>query len=267
VTTVSRSDGRLSGKRVLITGTAGGQGSLAQRTFCEEGAAVVGCDLREGGAEHVAAELTSEGYQAWGRTVDLSDPGAAREWVDWGVSQLGGLDVLYNNASATDFAPFGDMTVEVWQFSMRNELDTVFYVTLAAWKHMVDRGGSIINVGSSSGIVADASLGQSAHMVAKAGVLAFTKQLAAEGGPHGIRVNSISPGYIATPATDDHPENLKRYLLDQQFLRRMGTPKDIVPAAVYLASDESTFATGANLVIDGGWTVGAPLIDLDTYGG
>jgi NAD(P)-dependent dehydrogenase (short-subunit alcohol dehydrogenase family) len=258
--------GRLAGKRVLISGTAGGQGAAAQRAFCEAGASVVGCDIVEGGAERTAEELRGEGYVAHGKAVDIADAEAARDWVDWGVEQLGGLDVLYNNASAADFAPFAEMTPEVWHFSIRNELDNVFYVTLAAWRHLVEQGGCIINVASASGMVADATLGQSAHTVTKAGVLALTRQLAAEGGAHGIRVNSISPGYIETPATDDIPGAVRQYMLDKTFLGRVGSPADVVPAAIYLASDESSFVTGANLVVDGGWTVGAPPVDLDSDG-
>lgn len=127
--------GRLSGKRILITGTGGGQGAAAQRAFCQEGAVVVGCDLRNGAAEKAAQVLTLEGFEAYGKTVDLTVAGAAREFVDWGVEVLGGLDVVYNNASATEFAPFADMTRELWDFSIRNELDIVFDVAHVAWRH------------------------------------------------------------------------------------------------------------------------------------
>lgn len=224
---------------------------------------MAGCDRGAGGAKTQAETLRSEGCEAYGRTVELSDPGAARDWVDWGVEILGGLDVLYNNAAATDFAPFGKMTRDLWNFSIRNELDIVFDVTHAAWRHMTERGGSIINVGSVSGLVADATLGQSAHMAAKAAVIAITRQLAAEGGAHGIRVNCISPGIIATSATADLPPALLRYFVDRTYLRRVGKPEDIVPAAIYLASDESSYMTGANLVIDGGWSTGTPPVELD----
>lgn len=250
--------GRLGGKRVLITGTGGGQGALAQRMFCEAGAAVVGCDIKEGAAEKQAEFLQAEGYAAYGRTANISTPETARDWVDWGVETLGGLDVLYNNAAATDFAPFADMTRELWDFSIRNELDIIFDVTHAAWRHMTGQGGSIINVASVCGLVADASLRQSAHAAAKAGVIGLTRQLAAEGGPHTIRVNCISPGFIMTPATDDHPQSVLDYFADRTYLRRLGTPADIIPAAVYLASDESSYMTGANMVIDGGWSTGTP---------
>ena len=124
-------------------------------------------------------------------------------------------------------------------------------------------GGSIINIGSVSGLVADATLGQSAHMAAKAAVVALTRQLASEGGAHGIRVNCISPGIIATPATDDIPAPMLQYMIDRTFLGRVGTPEDIVPAAIYLASDESSYATGTNIVIDGGWSAGTPPVEID----
>lgn len=219
---------------------------------------MVGCDVAAGGAERTAEELIAAGHVAHGRTVDLANIDAAREWVEWGVETLGGLDVLYNNAGATDFAPFDEMTQSLWEFTIRNELDIVFYVTLAAWKHMRERGGSIINVSSVCGLVADADLGQTAHTAAKAAVIAFTRQLAAEGGPRGIRVNCISPGVIATPATDDSPPDVLRHLVGHTFLGRIGTPADVTPAAVYLASDESAYVTGENLVVGGGWGVGAP---------
>lgn len=254
-------NGRLRGKRVLITGTGGGQGAAAQRAFCREGAVVAGCDIKAGAAEAQAVALRAEGHDAHGVTADISGPDAARDWVEWGIRTLGGIDVLYNNAAATEFAPFAEMTRQLWDFSIRNELDIVFDVVHAAWGHMTVHGGSIINVGSVCGMVADATLQQSAHMAAKAAVIALTKQLAAEGGRHGIRVNCISPGFIVSPATEDHPQSVFDYFIDRTYLRRLGTPEDIVPAAIYLASDESSYVTGANLVIDGGWSTGTPFIE------
>ncbi|MEC3947961.1 SDR family NAD(P)-dependent oxidoreductase [Sphingobium sp. HWE2-09] len=248
--------GRLAGKRVLITGTGGGQGAAVQRAFSMEGAITVGCDRMAGTAEASAETLRTEGFEAVGLTVDLSDSGKAREWVDWGVAQMGGLDVVYHNAAATEFAPFDEMTRELWDFTIRNEVDMVFDVIHPAWRHLQERGGSIITIGSVAGLSADANLGQSAHMAAKGAVIALTKQLAAEGGAHRIRVNCISPGVILTPALDDLPESMKTYFSDRTYLGRLGTVADIVPAAIYLASDESSYMTGANLVIDGGLTTG-----------
>lgn len=252
--------GRLSGKRVLITGTGSGQGALAQRVFCQEGAIVAGCDMKDGLAEKNAEALKAEGFEAYGLTANLSGPGAGRALIDWATDALGGLDVLYNNAGGAQFAPFEEMTREVWDFSFRNSLDTVYEVTHAAWPYLKQNGGSIINVASVSGMLGDATLHQSALSAAKSGVIALTRQLAAEGGPHGIRVNCISPGFVVTPATDAHtsPE-LENYFIKLTFLQRLGLPEDIVPAAVYLASDESSFMTGQNLAVDGGWSGGTSI--------
>lgn len=260
---ISTSTGRLAGKRVLITGTGGGQGAAVQRAFNKEGAITVGCDRVAGAAEACAETLRKEGLEAFGMTVDLSDSGRAQEWVDWGVEQMGGLDVVYHNAAATEFAPFDEMTRDLWDFTIRNEVDMVFDVIHPAWRHLMDRGGSIITIGSVAGLAADANLGQSAHMAAKGAVIALTRQLAAEGGAHRIRVNCISPGVILTPALDDLPQSMKTYFSDRTYMGRLGTVADIVPAAIYLASDESSYMTGANLVIDGGLTTGTSLIHED----
>jgi meso-butanediol dehydrogenase/(S,S)-butanediol dehydrogenase/diacetyl reductase len=249
--------GRLDGKRVLITGTGGGQGAAAQRLFCGEGAAVVGCDVKDGAAEATAEALRAEGQQAWGRTVDLADPEAARAWVEWGAEELGGIDVLYNNASATALAPFGEMTLEEWRFTIVNELDILFYTTSPAWPHLERSRGSIINTASVCATIGEKTLGFAAHAAAKGGVLAFTRQLAAEGAPLGIRANAISPGFIASPATEVVPPEYRKRVVERlHMLDREGTPEDIAPIALYLASDESAFATGANFVVDGGWTSG-----------
>jgi meso-butanediol dehydrogenase / (S,S)-butanediol dehydrogenase / diacetyl reductase len=250
--------GRLAGKRVLVTGTGGGQGAAAQELFCAHGATVIGCDARAGSAEAQAEMLRDRGLCAFGATVDLSDPGAARAWVEQGVAQLGGLDVLYNNAGAPRLAPFAEMTLEQWRFTIANELDIVFHVTAPAWSHLCRGGGSVINVGS---VVADTGvgrLGHAAHCAAKGGVVALTRQLAAEGAAHDVRVNTISPGFVETPGTHAVPPEVKEWVVGSlHMLHRAGTPADVVQLALYLASDESSFVTGVNVPVDGGWTAGS----------
>ncbi|MBD0863054.1 SDR family oxidoreductase [Gordonia sp. zg691] len=252
------SAGRLAGKRVLITGTGGGQGEAAQAMFVREGARVIGCDVQAGRAEATANSLASAGHDAWGTTVDLTDPAAAAAWVEEGAERLGGIDVLYNNAAGFGFAPFPDITYEMWKHVIDVELNLVFTVTSPAWKHLVASGaGSIINVGSISGIRGVAPLGQAAHSAAKGAIIALTKSLAAEGAEHGLRVNAISPGFVASPATDAAvDEQGRNYMLGLHLIKRAGTGDDIASLATYLASDESSWVTGQNMVIDGGWSSG-----------
>lgn len=250
---------RLAGKRVLITGTGtpGGQGVTAQRLFCEQGAAVAGCDVKPGAAEAAAGRLRDSGQRACGLTADLGDPEAARWAVEWAVSELGGLDVLYNNAGAAAFAFFEDMTADEWRFTLRNELDAVFHVTAAAW-HLKARRGSIISTASVAGVFADGHLGLAAHAAAKAGLIGLTRQLAAEGAPDGIRVNVICPGFVDSPAVAAMPGRLREYMTSARtMLGRAARPDEIAGMAMYLASDESGFVTGATLTIDGGWTSGS----------
>lgn len=249
--------GRLAGKRVLITGTAGGQGKAAQELFAAEGARIVGCDNQPGRAEATAAELAERGHEVWGATVDLTDPDAAKDWVDSSVDRLGGIDVLYNNAAGFGFAPFGEMTFEFWKETLRVELDLVFTVTNAAWPHLLREGGSIINVGSLCGIRGIAAMGQAAHGAAKGAIIALTKTLAAEGAAAGVRANVISPGFVSTPATDTVVgDEARDYLVGLHLIQRPGTGADIAPLALYLASDESSWVTGQNISIDGGWSAG-----------
>jgi meso-butanediol dehydrogenase/(S,S)-butanediol dehydrogenase/diacetyl reductase len=249
---------RLDGKRVMITGTAGGQGEVAQRLFAEEGARVVGCDLQEGAAERTAAELREEGHDVHGQTVDLTDPEAARNWVEEGAGALGGLDVLYNNAAGFAFAPFAEMTIELFRHVLRVELEIVFNTTNPAWKLMIrDGGGSIINIASYAALRGVGPAGAVAHSAAKGGVVSMTTSLAAEGAPFGIRVNAISPGVVESPATAAvMDEDAIAHRMSNHLIQRPGRGIDIANFAVYLASDESDWTTGQNFSIDGGVTAG-----------
>jgi meso-butanediol dehydrogenase / (S,S)-butanediol dehydrogenase / diacetyl reductase len=248
---------RLEGKRVLITGTAGGQGEAAQLMFAKEGARIVGCDIQEGAAERTAAALREQGHDVHGDTVDLGDPKAAESWIHEAAATLGGIDVLYNNAAGYGFAPFDEMTLQMWREVIRVELDIVFHTTHPAWTHLRERGGSVINTASLSALRGIAPGRQVAHATAKGGVVSFTTAIAAEGAAHGIRANAISPGFVTTPATDATVDReLGEFVMNLHLIRRTGTPDDVAYLALYLASDESSWVTGQNFSIDGGVTAG-----------
>jgi meso-butanediol dehydrogenase/(S,S)-butanediol dehydrogenase/diacetyl reductase len=249
--------GRLAGKIAFITGTAGGQGRVAAQLFAAEGAHVVGC----GHSNAAGAAETAELVHAAGGTmtsfdsVDLSTPDGARAWIEDGVARAGGIDILYNNAGSVRFGFVPEITPDDWGFTLRNELDIIFWTVQAAWPHLIERGGgSIVNISAGAATVGLASMGLGAHAAAKGGVVSLTRQLAAEGGRHLIRVNSICPGAIETPA-------LRAALAAGQLpamplpLGRIGLPEDVALCALFLASDEAGWITAADIAVDGGMTV------------
>lgn len=251
--------GRLENKVVLITGIGGGMGREAARRFAAEGAKVIGCDLMAEGLEETVRLVRAAGGEITGHApVDAGDASAVEAWIDDAARVYGGIDILYNNASIQRFGAIDEISVEDWNFAIDMELNIVFYSARAAWKHLKERGGVIVNIGSIAGIRGVEFMPQNAHGAAKAGVINLTQQLAVEGGRHGIRAVCISPGFIQTPATrflvDDPPPAIKA-TWDRIPLGRIGQPDDVVSAAVFLASDEASWITGVNLVVDGGGSV------------
>jgi meso-butanediol dehydrogenase / (S,S)-butanediol dehydrogenase / diacetyl reductase len=161
--------GRFDGKVVLLTGSGGGQGRVAAMRFAREGATVVGCDVNAAGHAETQSLLAAEGLTLHGSApVDLGDPEQARQWVDGAAEQHGRIDVLYNNASAARFGPVGEFSVEDWRYTMRNELDLIFFTTKFAWRHLAVRGGVVLNISSVAAWAGSKVAGISAHARSRA---------------------------------------------------------------------------------------------------
>src|SRR2546429_7881040 len=199
--------------------------------------------------------------------VDLASEEGARRWVDPAADRAGGIDILVNNASAIRFGPIGELSFADWSFTIRNELDIVFLVTRAAWPRWIAAGGgAIVNVASITASRGAFFMPQNAHGAAKGGVLALTSQLVVEGGPHGIRVNAVSPAMTETPQTAPllhDPDGPAASIAARVPLGRWGQPEDVAQAILFLASDEASHVSGANIPVDGGaagggWRPGRP---------
>jgi meso-butanediol dehydrogenase / (S,S)-butanediol dehydrogenase / diacetyl reductase len=262
---VAEHPGRLRGKVVLISGVGGGQGRAAALLFAREGAAIIGCDKVAEAADETSRLASDEGLDVRCLApLDITDREQVGWWIDFALAEHGGLDVLYNNASKPRYAPFVDMSDVDYKFTVDNEIHLVWYSCQAAWPHLVKRGGgSVINIGSVAGMIGVPSFPMTAHSLTKGAVIAFSRQLAAEGASVGIRVNSISPGVINSPPVAKMWKELGgdapfMPMLASTATAEPGRSEDVAYAALYLASDESRYVTGINLVVDGGATVLTP---------
>ncbi len=255
--------GRLAGKVALITGTADGQGRAAALLFASEGARVVGCDLKtELAQETVELVRRAGGQMASMQPLNLSDEDQVKAWLDFAVAQFGDFDILYNNASGVRGGTVESLGRADWDWNLANEVTLIFLAVKHALPVFRRRGGGVIlNTGSVAGMLSTAMPGNApgnfVHNVSKAAVIRMTEHMAVELSPLNIRVNTVSPGLIDTPATrplfgDGFLEAFEKSAL----IRRVGQPIDIAQAALYLCSDEASFVTGINLPVDGGWVAG-----------
>lgn len=254
--------GRLAGKIALITGTGGGQGRAAARLFAAEGARVVGCDVKvEGAAETVEMVKAAGGEMVSLAPLDLTDEAEVARWIAFAVEAYGGIDILYNNASAPRFGPVDQLSVVDWNYTLANEVTLIFLAVKHAVPHMRTRGGGVV-LNTASTVALDgakAAPGGVAHAAAKGAVVALSNHLVGELAASRIRVNTITPGVIDTPAiaASTAIPQVRDRMTAGLAIRRMGQPEEIAQAALYLASDAAAFVTGANIIVDGGGRQGA----------
>jgi cyclopentanol dehydrogenase len=247
--------GRLDGKVALISGGARGQGAVEARMFAEEGACVVFGDILDDEGRKVEAEIRELGGQATYVHLDVTSESDWANAVNAAVSEYGKLNVLVNNAGIVLGRSIEEMTVEEWDRLFDVNAKGVFLGTKLAIPEMRKAGGgSIVNISSTAGLVG--SLTSSAYSASKGAVRLFTKSTAVQYGAENIRANSIHPGPIDTPMGDQVWPNAgsREEVIERTVLKRIGTPEDIANGALFLASEESSFMTGSELVIDGGVT-------------
>jgi NAD(P)-dependent dehydrogenase (short-subunit alcohol dehydrogenase family) len=255
--------GRLDGKTAIVTGGASGFGRATALRFAREGARVVVVDLDAARGADVVAELGEAGSE--GRLVigDVSSLDVAREAVAVAIDECGRLDVLVNNAGIVqgDDRDTWDTTEEKWDLVLQVNLRSVFVCSKAAIPVMLETGGgSIVNVAS---IAASVCTGGAAYAASKGAILSYTRHTARELARRGVRMNAVSPGFMRTPMTTGEREGLDEAAQEERVagfaahlpMKRMGAMDDIADAVLFLASDEASYITGQELIVDGGYVV------------
>jgi NAD(P)-dependent dehydrogenase (short-subunit alcohol dehydrogenase family) len=250
---------RLAGKVALVTGGTRGIGEAVVRVFAAEGASVVFCGRSREPGVALQAELERDGHASLYVTADVSQEDDVRGLLATTLERFGRLDIVVNNAGTTASGPIEGFSLEAWHDVMEHNVTSMFLVAREAIPVLrASGGGSIINLGSTFGVVGSA--GNAAYGVSKAAAISFSRHLALELAPDGIRVNALCPGAMATPMNREwaeaqaDPEGEQRALAARHPIGRIGQPEEAARAALFLASGDSSFVTGTALMVDGGYT-------------
>lgn len=246
----------LTGRRVWVTGASRGLGRAIALGFAQAGARVAITARSDASLEDARIELERAGAQPLLLALDISEEGAVRKAVSTMIDEWGGVDCLVNCAGISpSFKPAEMVREDEWRDVLDVNLTGLFLCTREVGRVMLDQGsGTIVNVSS---IAARAGLERmAAYTASKGAVEALTRTLALEWADRGVRVNCLAPGFFETDMTHSlrHHEKWRGHLLDRIPVRRFGEPRELVPAALFLASDASRYVTGTSLVVDGGWT-------------
>ncbi len=253
---------RLNGKIAVVTGSGSGIGQECALRFAREGATVVGVDLNSSSAFETEQLAAADGLSILSvAPADLTTAAGAAAVIE-AVRKYGHVDLLVNAAATAVFGWIEELSLDDWRHTLNAEIDSVFLMTQAMWPFLKAAGtangaASVINFASANAHMSLAGSAALAHCAGKGGVLAMTRQLAMEGGPHAIRVNTISPALILTTATRAHLEavpELRGQVMEKLMIKRMGETSDVANLAVFLGSDESTWITATDIRLDGGAT-------------
>lgn len=244
----------LQGKTAIVTGGGRGIGQVVAIGLAKAGADIV--IFSRTGAEETVGLITEQGGQAISMIVDVTDEAMVKNAMDDVYSRFSSIDVVFNNAGICIHKDTLASSADEWRQVLDINLTGQFIVARAAARIMIENGirGSIINMASMSGSIVNIPQMQASYNSSKAGVIHLSKSLAVEFAKYGIRVNSLSPGYINTPMSSDTPQELKDAWMPLIPMYRMGEPEELIGAVIYLAADTSGYTTGLDMIVDGAYT-------------